>query len=80
MFRVDCDVGMIAFVGEEWSYVHSGARGVVVCEFGERKEFRPIVLLVVAEYVKVLFQHLIKTFSLSVAFWVIAQSEVNLHI
>ena len=52
----------------------------VVCEFGEREEFRPIVLLVIATYVKILFQHLIETFGLSVTFWVITQNEMDLHI
>ena len=71
MFRKDSDVGMIAFVGEERSYAGSSAGRVVVCEFGKGKDFRPIVLLVVAEDVKIPFQSLIETFGLSITFWVI---------
>ena len=56
--REDSDVGVIAFVGEERSYAGSSAGRVVVSEFGKGKDFRPIVLLVVAENAKVLFQSL----------------------
>ena len=71
MLREDSDVGMIAFVGEERSYTGSSAGRVVVCEFGKRKDFQPIVLLVVAENAKVLLQSLIETFGLSITFQVI---------
>ena len=50
----DCDVGVIAFVGKERSYAGSSAGRVVVCELSKGKDFRPIVLLVVAENAKVL--------------------------
>ena len=70
-FRVDCNVGVIAFVGEEGSYASSGTRGVVVGEFSKGKDFQPIVLVVVAENAKILVQCLVKMFSLTVTFWMI---------
>ena len=71
MFREDGDVGVIAFVGEERSYTGSSAGRIVVCEFSKGKDFQPIVLLVVTENAKILFQSLIETFGLSITFWVI---------
>jgi hypothetical protein len=51
----DRNVGVIAFVSEERGYTSSGTRRVVVCEFGEGYNFRPIVLLIVAENTEVTF-------------------------
>jgi len=44
------------------------------------KEFGPIVLLVVAIDLEVLFQSLIHSFSLSITFGMISRSEVKLHV
>ena len=38
MFREYDDVGVVAFVGKEWSYTDSSA-GRVVCEFSKGKDF-----------------------------------------
>jgi hypothetical protein len=55
-------------------------QSIVVSKFSEGKERRPVVLLVVAEYMEVLFECLIESFSLSVSFRMIARGEVNLHV
>ena len=54
MIRVDGEVGMVAFVGEEWRNACGSTGSVVVSELRERKELRPIVLLVVAINVEIL--------------------------
>jgi hypothetical protein len=75
-----CDVQVISFVGKEGRSAGGCTQSIVVSEFSKRKVQRPVVLLVVAEYVEVLFECLIESFSLSISFRVIAQGEVNLHV
>ena len=75
----DCDVGVIAFVGEKGSNT-SSSTGRVACEFGKGKDFQPIVLHFLQLPAKILFQSLIEMFSLSITFWVITWSEVNFHV
>ena len=48
VIRVDSEVGVIALIGEEGGYTSGSTRCIVVGEFCKRKEFQPIVLLVVA--------------------------------
>jgi hypothetical protein len=55
-------------------------RSIVVCEFGQWKEFGPVVLLVVTVDPKYLFEGLVRSFGLTIAFGVIARSEVELHV
>ena len=45
-FGVNEDSGIIAFVDVEWRDTCSFTRGIVVGEFGERKESGPVFLLV----------------------------------
>ena len=54
MIGEDGEVGVIALVGKEWRYTCGSTGRVVVSEFHERKELRPIVLLVVAINVEIL--------------------------
>ena len=77
---MDSDVWVVTFVGKEGRGTGRCARSIVVSEFSEGKERRPVVLLVVAKYSEVLLEGLIESFSLSVSFQVIARGEVNLHI
>jgi hypothetical protein len=72
MLRMYCDVQVVSFVGKERECAGGCAWSVVVSEFSEGKEWRPVVLLVVAEYTKVLFKYLIESFSLSISFRMIA--------
>ena len=77
---VDGDVWVVPFVGKERGGTSRCAQSIVVSEFSEEKEQRPVVLLVIAEYAEVLFKGLVESFSLSVSFRMIARGEVNLHI
>ena len=75
-----CDVQMISLVGEEWRYPRSSTQSIIVSEFLEQKKFFPIVLLIVAVNLEVLFQCLIGTFGLSVAFRMVSRSEMKSHV
>jgi hypothetical protein len=75
-----CDVQVVSFVGEERGSASGCTQGIVVSGFSEGKEQGPVVLLVVAEYMEVLFECLIESFSLSIFFRMIARGEVNLHV
>jgi hypothetical protein len=80
MLRMYGDVWVVSFVGKERRSAGGCTWSIVVSEFSEGKERRPVDLLVVAEYMEVLFECLIESFSLSVFFRMIAQGEVNLHV
>jgi hypothetical protein len=75
-----CDVQVVSFVGKERGSASGCTQSIVVSKLPEGKEWRPVVLLVVAEYVEVPFECLIELFSLSISFRMIAQGEVNLHV
>jgi hypothetical protein len=60
------DVQVVSFVGKERGSAGGCTQSVVVSEFSKGKEQRPVVLLVVAEYMEVLFKCLIELFSLSI--------------
>src|SRR5882724_1043163 len=80
MLGVNGEVQMIILVGKEGCNASSGTWSIVVSELSLWKEFRPIVLLVVAIDSEVLFQSLISLFSLSITFGMISRSEVKLHV
>src|SRR6266481_8485846 len=80
MLGVKCEVWVVALVCEEWGNSHGAARCVVVCELGKGEEARPVVLLVVAVDMEVLFQSLVSVLGLSVTFWVVSRGEVQLHV
>jgi len=77
--RVDCDVRVVAFVGEEGRDTSGCARGVIKSELREWEEFSPIVLLVVTVDSEVLFKSLVHLLSLTISFWVIARGEMQGH-
>jgi len=76
---VDCDVGVVAFVGEEGGDTSGCTRGVVKSELCEWEEFGPIVLLVVAVDSEILFESLVHPLGLTISFWVIARGEMQGH-
>jgi len=80
VLRVYRDIGVVTLIGEEWGYSSSSARGVIVCEFGEWKEFGPIVLLIVAIDADILFKGLIGPLGLTIAFRMITGGEVKAHV
>ena len=79
MFGVDGKIRMIALIGKEQRDSHSRTWSIIIGEFRKWKEHVPIVL-VVAEYLQVLFQGLISPFCLSITFGVISGGEGELHV
>ena len=77
---MDGEIGMIALIGKEWRDSCNRTWSIIIGEFHKWKEHVPIVLLVVAEYLQVLFQGLISPFHLSITFRVISGGEVELHV
>jgi len=71
---------MITFVSKERCNASSGAQSIIASEFHQREEFRPIVLLIIAIDLNILFQGLIHSISLSVSFGVITGGKMELHI
>src|SRR6266481_1069354 len=80
MLGVKREVWVVALVCEERGNSCGAARCVVVCELSEGEEARPVILLVVAVDMEVLFQSLISVLSLSVTFRVVSRGEVQLHV
>jgi len=76
---VDCDVGVVAFVGEEGRDTCCCARGVIKSELRKWEEFGPIVLLVVTVDSEVLFESLVRSLGLTISFWVITRGEMQGH-
>ena len=77
---VDGEVGVIALIGKEGGYAHGSTRCIVVGEFRKRKEFRPIVLLVVAVDLKVLLKCLVGMLGLTIPLGVITRGEMQVHV
>jgi len=71
---------VVALISKEERRTSSLVWGIVVHEFRERKKCGPVVLLVVAVAMQVLFQGLVNPFRLAVTLWVVAGSEVELHV
>jgi len=77
--RVDCDVGVVAFVGEEGGDTCCCARGVVKSKLHKWEKFSPIVLLVVAVDSEILLECLVHPLGLTISFWVISRGEMQGH-
>ena len=71
---------MITFVSKERGNTGSSGGSVVIRKLRNRKKTGPIVLLVVAISTKILFESLVNTFSLTIAFRVVPGGEVELHV
>src|SRR5882724_11068917 len=80
MLQMNGEVCMITLVGKEGCNAGSGTQSIVVSELSPWKEFRPVVLLVVAIDSEVLIQSLIILFSLSITFRMISRSEMKFHV
>ena len=70
-FQMNGEVGIIAFIGKEQGNSCSSTWSVVVSKFCKWKEHIPVVLLVVAENLKILFQGLVSPFHLTITFQVV---------
>ena len=77
---MNSNVRVVALIGIEGCNTGGCTWCVVVCKLGEWEQAKPIVLLVVAVDLDVLFQSLINLFSLSVTFRIITRGEVKLHV
>ena len=71
LIKGNCDGRMVTIVGKEGCYLSSGVDGVVVGELGQRQEFPPVVLPVVAVQPEVLLKRLVSPLSLAVGLGVI---------
>jgi hypothetical protein len=79
-FGVYREVWVITFVSKEGGDASRGICSIVVGKLGDRQEFSPIVLLVVAIDSEVLLEGLIRLFALSIAFRVLSGGEVESHV
>jgi hypothetical protein len=77
---MDGEVGVIALVGEEWGNACGCIRSVVACELCEGQEFRPVVLLIVGVYLKILLKCLVHLLGLFIPFQVITRGEVEMDV
>src|SRR6266545_4170503 len=68
LFRVNREVRVVSFVSEERGDTSSLTRHIVVGELSQRKQLRPVVLLVVAVGAEVLFKGLIDPLDLTIPF------------
>src|SRR5262245_54556242 len=75
-FSMNSNAWIVSFVCVERRNTRSSIRCVVVGEFGDGKEFFPVVLLIIAINPNVLFQCLISSFRLAVSFRMITGGEV----
>lgn len=76
-FGVDGNRWVVAFVREKGGNPRSCVRCVVIREFREREQIGPVVLLIGAINADVLFEGLVGSFGLSIAFWMITRCEVK---
>ena len=74
------EVWVVSFVSEERGHTGSLARRIFVGELSQRKQLGPVVLLVVAVGVEVLFEGLIDLLGLTIPFRMVSRSEMELHI
>ena len=73
---MNSEIQVIALVCIEQGDFHCGAQGIVVCKLPEWQKLEPVVLLVVAVGLDVLFQGLVSMLSLPITFWVVSSGEV----
>ena len=76
---MNSNIQMVFLVSKEEGHTSSLTRCVIIGKLGQRKQLRPIVLLIVAVSVEVLLEGLIDLLSLPILFKMISQSEVKLH-
>ena len=77
---MDGKVRVIVLVGIEWGDSRSHTWSVVVHELCEQGQSEPVVLLIVAVDLDVLFQGLISALGLTITFGMVSRGEVQLHV
>ena len=75
----DGEVGPVAVDEFEGRVLCAGGKSRVDREFSGGQVISPVVLALVAEDVKVLFDFLIHTFSLTIALWVVSRGETGFN-
>ena len=78
--QVDGKVQVIPLVGIEWDNSGSCTQSVVVSKLCEQEQHEPVVLLIVAVDLDVLFQGLISALGLTVTFRMVPRGKVQLHV
>jgi hypothetical protein len=71
------EYGVMTIVRKEGSHIGGRVDGVVVAKFSQGEQRTPIILLIIAEDTKILFQDLIKHFSGSISLRVKGGGEVD---
>jgi len=71
MFRMNKHFWMISLISKEWRDISATTKSIVVRKLHKQQEFRPVVLLIVIIYTKVLLEYLVHVFSLSTIFGVV---------
>ena len=64
---VDCELGMKTEIGVEGRTIDRKLMCIIVCEFCEKREIHPIILLIIVIDAKILFDGLVHTFSLTIS-------------
>ena len=78
--KVDGKVRVIPLVGIERGNGGSRAQSIVVSKLCEREQCEPVVLLIVAVDLDVLFQGLVSALGLTVTFRMVPRGKVQLHV
>ena len=71
---------MVTFIGKKRRYSHSSMRRVVISEFCKQKKCIPVVLLIIAKYLQVMFESLVCLFRLCITFGMVTGGVVEVHI
>ena len=77
---MDSEIGVVTLISEERGNSGSSVRSIVVSKLRKGQEFRPVILLIIAVHSDVLFEGLIDTFGLAVAFRVVPRGKVEFHV
>src|SRR5437016_905250 len=77
---MDGEVRMISFISEERGNSRGSTGSVIVSKFSKWEQSIPIILLIITKYPEVLFQGLICTFCLAIAFRMITGGKMELHV
>ncbi|KNZ78834.1 hypothetical protein J132_09761, partial [Termitomyces sp. J132] len=70
---------VLSHVEEEWGKLGGCMNMVVVLEFSIGEEFVPVILVLVAEEVEILFQLLVYMLCLAIGLWIVGSGGVELH-
>jgi hypothetical protein len=80
LVQVNRESGMIIMIGKKWRTLKRGLIEVVDGEFGDRQEVKPVILLIVATYAKILFEDLIHALDLTIDLWMKCGGKTTIDI